>query len=78
MTPKVQHFIDTQQDFFVVCMLIWFIDFHCPLKKKAEQKERVEKPQILNIRNRIMCVFFNKGFFTFDVMLVRWVGRLNT
>ena len=49
---KVQHFIDTQQDFLVVCMLILFIDFHCPFL----QKERVEKPQILNIY--ICCLLY--------------------
>ena len=57
MTPKVQHFIDMQQDlFFVVCGLI---------SSKAEQeKERVGKPQILHIYTRywIMCVFFKRFY----------------
>ena len=71
MTPKVQHFIDMQQDFFAVCMLIGFIAFHSVnQKKKAEQKERVEKPQILNIyiSGARLCVYFLRDF-TFDVIL---------
>ena len=69
---KVQPFIDTQQDFSVVCMLILFIDFHCPFL----QKERVEKPQILNIyiSDTGLCVFF-KEFYIWR--FVRWVGGLN-
>ena len=53
-------------------MLIWLIGFHCPFKKKPGQKERVEKPQILNIGTGL-CEYYLRDF-TFDVVLGGWVG----
>ena len=53
-----------QQDFFVVCMVIWLIGFHFPFKKKGRAEGKGSKASNFeyNIRYRIMCVFF-KGFY---------------
>ena len=50
--------------FFVVCRLIWFISL-LPILKGREQKEKLEKPQILNvyIAGTRLCVYFLKLFY---------------